>query len=159
MRASCNYVIIMFPWIDSTPGHQTAVTAFPSATRCAKSIREKVRRFCWQQNRQWKVPFRICKWLADKITFTTRNGHWQSRRSPIGCEGLCFLAMSKNKVSVSGWPPIVWSFHTNLIIPSPFTTSVLNLWVLPGFRVPFLPRLLLGQHLQTHSDRALIIVF
>ena len=43
-------------------------------------------------------------WRTELLT--TRNGHAQSGWSPIGCEGLCFQAMCKNRVSVSGWSPI-----------------------------------------------------
>ena len=45
-------------------------------------------------------------------------------RSPIGCEGLYFHAMCKNRVSVSGWSPIgCESFRTNLNIPCPLSTT------------------------------------
>ena len=45
-------------------------------------------------------------------------------RSPIGCEGLYFHAMCKNRVSVSGWSPIgCESFRTNLNIPCPLPTT------------------------------------
>ena len=58
----------------------------------------------------------------------TRNGHGQSGWSPIGCEGLYFHAMCKNRVSVSGWSPIgCEGFHTNLNIPSPPPTNYFSL--------------------------------
>ena len=50
----------------------------------------------------------------------TRNGDGQTGWSPIGCEGLYFHGMCKNRVFVSGWSPISYEcFRTNWNIPCP----------------------------------------
>ena len=58
---------------------------------------------------------------------------WCRRRgqsgSPIGCEGLYFHAMYKNRVLVSGWSSISCEgFHTNLNIPSLLPTTLVFRW-------------------------------
>ena len=56
---------------------------------------------------------------------TTCNGHGKSGWSPIGCEGLYFHAMCKNRVSVSAWSPIgCEGSHTKVIVPSPLPTTL-----------------------------------
>ena len=58
--------------------------------------------------------------------FTNCNGHGQSGWSLIGCEGVYFHAMCKNRVSVTGRSPIrCEGVHTNLNIPSPLLTTLI----------------------------------
>ena len=58
--------------------------------------------------------------VANKLLIT-RIGHGQSGWSPIGCEGLYFHAMCKNRVSVSGWSLIRCDcLRTNFILSSCF---------------------------------------
>ena len=53
------------------------------------------------------------------------SGHGQSGWYPIGCEGLYFHAMCKNRVSVSGWFPIGCDcFAQNLNIPCPLPSTL-----------------------------------
>ena len=56
----------------------------------------------------------------------TCHRHGQNGWFPIGCAGLCFHGMYKNRVSVSGWSPNgCEGFHTNLNIPCPLHSLLL----------------------------------
>ena len=60
----------------------------------------------------------IYSWRTKLLT--TRSGLGKSGWSPIGCEGLYFFAMCKNKVSVGAWSPIGCEcVRTDLKIPCP----------------------------------------
>ena len=69
------------------------------------------------------LPIDIEEWRTKLLT--TCNGHGQSGWSPIGCEGLYFHGIYKNRVSVSGWSPIgCKGFYTKLNIPCPLLTTL-----------------------------------
>ena len=71
--------------------------------------------------------------VANKLLIT-RIGHGQSGWSPIGCEGLYFHAMCKNRVSATGWSPIGCEcFRTNLNIPCPLPTSLVFRYNFVGY--------------------------
>ena len=64
-------------------------------------------------NKLWQIPtnatvmeVRLLWYEWRTKLLTTCNGHGQSGWSPIGCEGLYFHGIYKNRVSVSGWSPI-----------------------------------------------------
>ena len=74
-----------------------------------------------------RIHLELClihEWRTKLLT--TRNGHGQSKWSPVACEGLHFHVFCKNRVSASGWSPIGCEvFNTDLNIASPLPTTLI----------------------------------
>ena len=84
------------------------------------SVGQKGQATTWVWNKR-REPSNLCMWKTAQIIFkkknvwrtkllTTRNGHGKSGWFPIGCEGLYFHAMCKNRISDIGKWVVLWRF-------------------------------------------------